>query len=56
MLRRPFGYDAALARPAAATVRVLTPCSVVKTLAAGYSPQLHPSALTLLATLATRHF
>jgi hypothetical protein len=52
----PFGYDAALARPSAASVRVLTPRSVVKTLAAGYSAALHPSALAMLAALGTRHF
>jgi len=56
----PFGYDGALPRPAAGTVRVLTPRSVVKTLAAGYMPGLHPraqtvqTALTALPALNTR--
>jgi hypothetical protein len=51
-----FGYDAALARPAAASVRVLTPRSVVKTLAAGYICDLHPSAQSALFQPDTRQF
>jgi len=47
----PFGYDQALARPAGGRVQVLTPRSVVKTLAAGYTAELHPSAGALLAGL-----
>lgn len=41
----PAGYGPARDRPAAATVRVLTPRSIVRTLAHGYTPVLHPSAL-----------
>jgi hypothetical protein len=44
----PFGYDLALARPSSARVQVLTPRSVVNTLAAGYAPELHPTAGALL--------
>jgi hypothetical protein len=49
----PFGYDAAVARPtsAGATIRVLTPRSVVKTLTAGYTPALHPSVQDVLNSL-----
>ena len=46
-----FGYDRALARPADAIVRVLTPRSVVKTLAAGYPAGWHASAFENLAKL-----
>ena len=40
----PFGYSAAIARPQLGTWQVLTPRSVVNTLAAGYVADLHPSA------------
>jgi hypothetical protein len=40
----PFGYGPALARPAGVTVDVLTPRSIVRTLAQGYPLTLHPSA------------
>ena len=43
----PFGYDAAQPRPIG-TVQVLTPRSVVRTLAAGFAAQIHPSADALL--------
>lgn len=40
----PGGYGAPIARPAGIEVTVLTPPSTVRALAAGYVPQLHPSA------------
>lgn len=41
---RPGGYDKGIALPPATSVAVLTPRSVVKTLAAGFSVQIDPSA------------
>jgi hypothetical protein len=41
----PEGYGPARARPSGREVRVLTPCLTVAVLAAGYRPELHPSAL-----------
>ena len=41
---QPEGYGPALPRPANLTVRVLTPRSVVKAIAFGFQPELHPSA------------
>jgi hypothetical protein len=37
----PAGYQAPITRPTEATVEVLTPASVVRTLAAGYQPDIH---------------
>lgn len=37
----PAGYQKRLTRPSDAIVQVLTPASVVRTLAAGYQPDLH---------------
>ncbi len=51
-----FGYETAIPRPAVSRLRVLTPRSIVNTLAAGFAADLHPSAQTLLAAAATRHF
>ena len=42
----PDGYGAALPRPAAVTVDVLTPPSTVQALAAGYAPEIHASGGT----------
>ncbi|HEX9653508.1 MAG TPA: hypothetical protein VGA99_07340, partial [bacterium] len=42
----PFGYESVLRPPAVIEVTVLTPPSVVRTLAAGYQAGLHPSAFT----------
>jgi hypothetical protein len=39
------GYLAALALPAGAMVELLTPPATVATIAAGYRPLLHPSAV-----------
>lgn len=39
----PAGYTESITRPASTSAEVLTPPSVVKTLAAGYVPQFHPS-------------
>lgn len=41
---QPAGYDPPLPCPASALVQVITPPSIVRTLAAGYVPALHPSA------------
>jgi hypothetical protein len=41
---RPEGYGGRLAKPAGAEVRVLTPRSIVRALAAGYPVVVHPSA------------
>jgi hypothetical protein len=38
------GYGAPIERPAAATVEVLTPPSIVAVLSAGFCPSLHPTA------------
>lgn len=46
---QPAGYGAPIARVSDAIVQVLTPQSVVRTLARGYSPLLHPSAQMLNA-------
>ncbi len=43
---QPEGYSTALPFDAPALVDVLTPRSIVKVLAAGYRPQLHPSCRT----------
>lgn len=43
----PSGYTHAVSRPATAEVDVLTPRSMVRVLAAGYCPQIHPSAKEL---------
>jgi len=51
-----FGYEAALPRPMAGAGRVLTPRSVVRTLAAGYRPSCHSSAENALLGPNTRHF
>jgi hypothetical protein len=40
----PGGYDRREARPAGGEVVVLTPAAIVRTIAAGYAPALHPSA------------
>ncbi len=40
----PAGYTAAVNRPEAAIIDVLTPRSIVAVLSAGYCPMLHPSA------------
>lgn len=45
----PHGYTAALPRPRARIVEVLTPPSIVKILATGYRPALHPSAETAIS-------
>jgi len=50
----PFGYDAAIPRPAGGDLPVLTPRSVVRTLAAGYAPGLHPTAQSGLSLPDTR--
>lgn len=42
----PAGYGPALPRPATISVGVLTPRSIVRTLALGYPAILHPSALS----------
>lgn len=49
----PFGYDAAIPRPFYGNLRVLTPHSVVRTLAAGFEAGVHASAQTLLASRST---
>ncbi|MEW5956391.1 MAG: hypothetical protein AB1801_01610 [Chloroflexota bacterium] len=41
------GYGPAIERPAGRTVVVLTPPSTVRTLAAGYRPQIHPEPYLL---------
>ena len=41
----PGGYDRHLPRPAHGEVTVLTPRAIVRTIAAGYAPGVHPSAL-----------
>lgn len=41
---QPAGYGSPLPRLVAALVQVITPLSIVRTLAAGYVPALHPSA------------
>jgi hypothetical protein len=40
----PAGYDLVRQRPRSVQVRVLTPPSIVRALAAGYVPAIHPSA------------
>lgn len=40
----PAGYIERVTRPSHALVNILTPPSLVKTLALGYGPELHPSA------------
>ena len=40
----PFGYEQAIRRPTSIAVRVLTPPSVVRTLATGFRAGIHPSA------------
>lgn len=45
----PFGYEESIRRLTAAPVRALTPPSVVRALAAGYTPGLHSSAYRALA-------
>ncbi len=52
----PFGYEAAIPRPAVGGLNVLTPRSIVSTLAAGFTAELHPSAGIALASASTRHF
>ncbi len=41
----PGGYERRVARPDGGEVTVLTPAAIVRTIAAGYAPTLHPSAL-----------
>lgn len=41
----PDGYGGAIARPIAGTATILTPAPMIATLANGYRPALHPSAL-----------
>lgn len=43
----PQGYTKKIARPDHLVVQVLTPRSIVKTLAAGYRPALHPTAFAI---------
>jgi hypothetical protein len=40
----PGGYDRRKARPARGSVTVLTPRATAHTIAAGYTPMVHPSA------------
>jgi hypothetical protein len=42
----PAGYGQPRPRPGGETVRVLTPASTVRTIRAGYTPEIHPSAAT----------
>jgi hypothetical protein len=51
-----FGYDGAIARPESGAFPVLTPHSVVKTLAAGYTAVVHPSSQAAISVLDMRHF
>lgn len=44
---RPEGYMQKLMRPTDRMVQVLTPRSIVKTLAAGYRPAIHPTAFSV---------
>jgi hypothetical protein len=47
LLWSPQGYSQKIMRPNDRTVQVLTPRSIVKTLAAGYRPAVHPSAFNI---------
>jgi hypothetical protein len=40
----PGGYDRRIPRPAKGAVAILTPQAMVRTIAAGYTPAIHPSA------------
>jgi hypothetical protein len=51
-----FGYDTAIARPDSGVLRVLTPRSVVKTMAAGYAAEFHPSSQAVPSPPATLQF
>ena len=44
----PGGYDRHLPQPTHGEVTVLTPRAIVRTIAAGYAPSVHPSAQSVI--------